>query len=140
VIILDTNIVSELMRPVGDPAVLRWLREVDEGDLVTTSITVAEIEYGLARLPDSARADALRSAAVALWESFATAILPFDIPAARQYGALMAEREHAGRPASAFDAQIAAIARAYGAKVATGNIADFQGMGLKLIDPWALSG
>jgi hypothetical protein len=89
VIILDTNIVSELMRPAADPAVLSWLREVDEGDLVTTTITVAEIEFGLARLPDSARADALRSAAVALWESFATAILPFDILAARHYGALI---------------------------------------------------
>jgi toxin FitB len=140
VTILDTTVVSELMRPVRDPAVLSWLRAVDEGDLVTTTITVAEIEYELARLPDGSRADALRSAAAAQWESFDTAILPFDVPAARHNGALMAERERTGRPTSAFDAQIAAIAKAYGAKVATRNVADFQEMGLKLIDPWALSG
>ena len=138
-IILDTNVVSELMRPAGDPRVLNWMLETGDGDLATTAITVAEIEYGLARLPDGSRADALRTAAAALWESFATAILPFDTAAARDYGALMAARERAGRPTSAFDAQIAAIAKVYKAKVATRNVADFQGMGLKLIDPWGFS-
>jgi toxin FitB len=136
VIILDTNVVSELMRPAGNPAVLSWLRKTGEGDLATTTITVAEIEYGLARLPDGSRADALRTAAASLWESFATAILPFDVPAARHYGTLMAARERSGRPTSAFDAQIAAIAKVHSAKVATRNVADFQGLGLKLIDPW----
>ncbi len=139
-IILDTNVVSELMRPAGDPGVLRWIRKTGDGDLATTAITVAEIEYGLARLPDGSRADALRTAAAGLWESFATAILPFDVPAARRYGALMAACERAGRPTSAFDAQIAAIATVHKAKVATRNIADFRGMGLKLIDPWGFSG
>ncbi len=139
-IILDTNVVSELMRPAGDPRVLRWMRKTGDGDLATTAITVAEIEYGLARLPDSSRADALRTAAAALWASFSTAILPFDVSAARDYGALMAARGRAGRPTSAFDAQIAAIATVHNAKVATRNIADFQGMGLKLIDPWGFSG
>ena len=139
-IILDTNVVSELMRPSGDPHVLSWLRRTGEGDLATTTITVAEIEYGLARLPDGSRAEVLRTAAAALWESFATAILPFDVLAARRYGTLMAARERSGRPTSAFDAQIAAIATVHKAKVATRNIADFQGMGLKLIDPWGFSG
>ena len=139
-IILDTNVVSELMRPAGDPGVLSWMRETSDGDLATTAITVAEIEYGLARLPDGSRADALRAAAAALWESFATAILTFDVTAARNYGALMAARERAGRPTSAFDAQIAAIAKVHNAKVATRNVADFQGMGLKLIDPWGYTG
>ncbi len=138
-IILDTNVVSELMRPAGDRRVLNWMHETGDGELATTAITVAEIEYGLARLPDGSRADALRTAAAALWESFATAILPFDTAAARDYGALMAARERAGRPTSAFDAQIAAIAKVYKAKVATRNVADFQGMGLKLIDPWGFS-
>ena len=136
-IILDTSVVSELMHPAGDPGVLRWVREAGDAALVTTSITVAEIEYGLARQPDGARADALRAAASALWESFAADVLPFDAPAARHYGTLMAARERAGRSTSGFDAQIAAIAKAHEAKVATGNIADFQGMGLTLIDPWA---
>ena len=138
-IILDTNVVSELMRPATDARVLRWVRESGDAELATTSITVAEIEYGLARLPDGARADALRAAAAALWESFPAAILPFDAAAARHYGALMAARERAGRPTSAFDAQIAAIAKAHKAKVATRNGADFQGMGLRLIDPWAIA-
>ena len=139
-IILDTNVVSELMRPAGDPRVLSWMRETSEGDLATTAITVAEIEYGLARLPDGSRADALRTAAAGLWESFATTILPFDVAAARNYGSLMAARERAGRPTSAFDAQIAAIAKVHKAKVATRNVADFQGMGLNLINPWAYTG
>jgi predicted nucleic acid-binding protein len=136
VIILDTNVVSELMRPVADPNVISWVRETGDGDLATTAITVAEIEYGLARLPDGARAETLRAAAADLWASFAAAILPFDVAAASNYGALMTARERAGRPTSAFDAQIAAIAKGHNAKVATRNVADFQGMGLKLIDPW----
>ncbi|MCU0262514.1 MAG: type II toxin-antitoxin system VapC family toxin [Candidatus Nanopelagicales bacterium] len=136
-IILDTNVVSELMRPAGDPRVLSWMRETSDGNLATTSITVAEIEYGLARLPDGTRADALRTAASGLWKSFATTILPFDVAAARDYGSLMAARGRAGRPTSALDVQIAAIARVHKAKVATRNVADFRGMGLKLIDPWA---
>lgn len=138
-IILDTNVVSELMRPAADPRVLTWMRETGDGDLATTAITVAEIEYGLARLPDGSRADALRIAAGALWDSFATAILRFDTAAAREYGALMAARERAGRPTSAFDAQIAAIAKVYEAKVATRNVADFEGMDVRLIDPWGSS-
>jgi predicted nucleic acid-binding protein len=140
VIILDTNVVSELMRPTGDPHVLSWVRETGDGVLATTALTVAEIEYGLARLPDGSRADALRTAAAGLWESFATAILPFDVAAARNYGALTAGRERAGRPTSAFVAQFAAIAKVHNAKVATRNVDDFQGMGLKLVDPWGFSG
>ncbi len=138
-IILDTSVVSELMRPAGDPRVLSWLGETSDGDLATTAITVAEVEYGLARLPDGSRADALRTAAAALWESFATAILPFDVAAASAYGALMASRERAGRPTGSFDAQIAAVATVHRATVATRNVSDFEGMGLKLIDPWAAS-
>jgi predicted nucleic acid-binding protein len=137
VIILDTNVVSELMRAEGHPQVLNWVHGVGEQGLATTTITVAEIEYGLARLPAGARALALRAAASALWESFASSILPFDVAAARSYGELMAERERTGRRTSAFDAQIAAIAKVYQAKVATRNVADFEGMGLRLIDPWS---
>ncbi|MCU0279733.1 MAG: type II toxin-antitoxin system VapC family toxin [Candidatus Nanopelagicales bacterium] len=136
-IILDTNVLSELMRPATDPHVLSWLHGVEEKELATTAITVAEIEYGLARLPGGSRADVLRTAAAALWESFAAVILPFDAPAASAYGQLMSERERAGRPLSAFDAQIAAIARVHQAKVATRNVADFRGMGLRLINPWS---
>ena len=135
-IVLDTNVVSELMRGTTDPRVLRWVGEVGDAELATTSITVAEIEYGLARLPDGARADALRNAAATLWRSFASSILPFDTRAARHYGALMAARERAGRPTGAVDAQITAIATTHDAKVATRNLADFQGMGVRLIDPW----
>jgi predicted nucleic acid-binding protein len=141
VIVLDTNVVSELMRPVGDDAVITWVRESDPSELATTAITVAEIEYGLARLPDGARTEALRKAAASLWVTFAATILPFDSAAAHHYGQLMADRERAGRPTGSFDVQIAAIAaiaKAHQAHVATRNIADFRDMGITLVDPWQL--
>lgn len=87
-IILDTNVVCELTRPVGEVRVLDGVRETGDRELATTAVTVAEIEHGLARLPMGSRAEALRIAAAALWGSFATAILPFDAAAARDYGAL----------------------------------------------------
>lgn len=128
------------MRPTPHPGVLNWIKDAGDAALTITSITVAEIEYGLARLPDGARAAVLRQAAASLWETFADAVLPFTTEAAVQYGELMAKRETAGRPISAFDAQIAAIAKAHASPLATRNIADFRGTGIKLINPWRPSG
>lgn len=139
-IILDTNVVSELMRPIGNDAVITWLHEANPTELATTAITVAEIEYGLARLPDGERAEALGKAAASLWVTFAPTILPFDSEAARHYGQLMTQRERAGRPTGSFDAQIAAIAKAHQAHVATRNTANFRDMGITLIDPWHSAG
>ncbi len=104
-IILDTNVLSELMRPATDPHVLSWLHRVEEKELATTAITVAEIEYGLARLPGGSRANVLRPLR---HQWVLRVILPVRCPRGA-YGQLMSERERAGRPTSGFDAQIAAI-------------------------------
>lgn len=95
-IVLDANVVSGLMRPSANPQVLAWFDRVNATDLATTSITVAEIEFGLARLPDGVRADGLREAASALWTAFASSILPFETSAAIEYGRIVAHRERIG--------------------------------------------
>lgn len=135
-IILDTNVVSELMRLRPDPSVLNWIKRAGDTHLATTSITIAEIEYGLARMSDGARARSLRQAADTMWATFADFILPFTAGAAVHYGPLVAKREMAGRPISGFDAQIAAIAKTFASPLATRNVADFRGTGIKLINPW----
>ena len=135
-IVLDTNVVSELMRAAPAAAVLLWLRRHSDRQLVTTAVTVAEIRYGLARLPDGGRTLLLQRSAGELFETFAEQILPFDAAAAGAYAAITAERERAGRPISAFDAQIAGICRAFGASLATRNVRDFSGTGVDLLDPW----
>ncbi len=108
-IVLDTNVVSELMRPSRDPAVVTWLDQQTRGSLVTTAITVAEIRFGLARLPDGRRATELRQLADEVFGSFPDQVLPFDAAAAALYGDIAAARERGGRPVDALDAQIAAI-------------------------------
>lgn len=134
-IVLDTNVVSELMRATPAAVVVDWVR-ARSGELVTTAITVAEVRYGIARLPDGARKIALQRAADDLFGAYAKQVLPFDNAAALAYGALTAERERAGSPISGFDAQIAAICRSLGAAVATRNGSDFRGTGVAIIDPW----
>jgi len=92
VIVLDTNVVSELMRPGPAPAVVGWVRGCDARELQTTAITVAEIGYGIRRLADGQRRDRLQSAADELFGRFANQVLTFDIPAAEQYASLVTER------------------------------------------------
>lgn len=135
-IVVDTNVVSELMRAHPEPLVLAWVSRTAVSDLVTTAITVAEIDHGLARLPDGRRSAALRRAATDVFDRFADAVLPFDAAAARAYASLVTARERQGRPISVFDAQIAAIAVTHGASLATRNVSDFRDMGLRLVDPW----
>ncbi len=137
-ILLDTNVISELMRPVPAPAVERWVSNQPAAGMFISTITEAELRYGLALLPDGQRQRQLLSQAEAmLTEDFTGRILPFDSPAAVAYAQIAAARRRAGRPISQADAQIAAIALSRGATVATRNIGDFQDCGIKLLDPWS---
>lgn len=136
--LLDTNVVSELMRPRPDAKVQRWLQAQPTDMLATTEITVAEIGAGICVLPAGARQRELRSR----WErwlaqGFGERLLPFDSAAARLYGELFGVRRKAGRPAAAFDLQIAAIARSRDCRVVTRNVGDFAGLGVELINPWS---
>lgn len=136
-IVLDTNVVSELMKAAPDESVRNWIAAQPATSLYTTSITQAEILHGIALLPPGKRRDALEAAAEAMFrEEFAGRILPFGSDAARPYARIAAERRRAGRPISQFDAQISAIARSTGAAIATRNTDDYEGFGVKLIDPW----
>ena len=136
-IILDTNVLSELLRP--DPArqVERWLAAQDGTKVYFTTVGEAELRHGVAILPKGRRRNALATAIEGLLdEDFRDRILPFDRPAARAYATIAAERRAAGRPISQLDCQIAAIARAREATVATRNTSDYEGCGIALIDPW----
>lgn len=135
-IVLDTNVVSELMRPRPAPTVLTWLREQGSNDLYTTAITVAEIRYGIARLPAGQRRTALQQAASEIFAAFPGQILPFDFAAAYAYADVVAHRDHIGATIDGFDAQIAAICRTHAANLATRNAKDFVDTGISIIDPW----
>ncbi|KAA8384976.1 MULTISPECIES: type II toxin-antitoxin system VapC family toxin [Acetobacteraceae] len=136
-IVLDTNILSELMRSGPDGAVLAWMSRQSMMTLFITAITQAEILYGLALLPEGRRRDLLIAAARAMFEEdFSGRILPFDGEAARVYAEIASRRRQAGEPISQFDAQIAAITQSRGASLATRNTRDFLNCGITLINPW----
>ena len=137
-IILDTNVLSELMRPNPSPRVVTWVaKQPAEAELVTTSITEAEIFYGIELLTKGKRRKGLLAAAEAMFaEDLAGRIFGFDSDAARVFSRIAAHRRALGRPISHADAQIAAIAQARGAKLATRNVADFEDCGLNVVDPW----
>jgi hypothetical protein len=137
VILLDTNVLSELMRREPAPAVVHWVGEQSAANLYTTSITQAEILHGIMLLPPGRRRRAFETAAEEMFkEDFGGRILPFGSEAAEPYARIAADRRRAGRPISHFDAQIAAIARCNGASIATRNTADFDGCGVKVLNPW----
>jgi predicted nucleic acid-binding protein len=140
VILLDTNIVSELMRPEPASQVASWVRSRDRRELFTSSITLAEVRYGLARLPDGRRKQVLVDAADDVFRAFSDQVLPVDIAAAEHYAIIASGRERAGKPISGFDALIAAICRSRGAALATRNVTDFADTGIDIVDPWASSG
>ena len=136
-ILLDTNVLSELMRPAPDPAVERWLAAQPDASLFISAITEAELRYGAALLPSGKRRSALTVEIDGmLEEDFDGRILPFDRLAAQAFAAIAADRRQAGRPISQADAQIAAIARSRGASLATRNVPDFDGCGVEVINPW----
>jgi predicted nucleic acid-binding protein len=138
VIVLDTNVVSELMHPRPDTGVVAWVDEQPVDEVFLTAVTTAELRYGLARLPDGRRksdlADRIRRT---LDEDFAGRVLPFDDDAAAHYAEIVVNRERQGVAISMADAQIAAICRSYSADLATRNTRDFAATGITVVNPWA---
>ena len=138
-IVLDTNVVSELLRRSPAPVVLSWLRGQRTGTLFTSAITVAEVTYGIARLPTGRRRSDLDAAAQDVFGAFPAQVLPFDAAAAGRYTGVVADLERNGNPIVGFDAQIAAICLVHSARLATRNVKDFLATGVELIDPWRQS-
>jgi len=137
-IVLDTNVISELMRPIPSTQVVRWVTNQPATGLFTTAITEAEIFYGLELLTKGKRRAGLEAAAEAMFaDDFAGRVIGFDSQAARAFATIAARRRALGKPISHSDAQIAAIAQLYGAALATRDVADFEGCDIRLIDPWA---
>jgi toxin FitB len=136
-IVLDTNVLSEIMKAKPDLGVIGWMAAQAAADLYTTSITQAEILHGVMLLTPGRRRSALEAAATSMFEEeFAGRILGFGSDAASFYARIASDRRRAGRPISHFDAQIAAIARLARAAIATRNTADFEGCGVAVVDPW----
>ena len=136
-ILLDTNVVSELMRTSPDPAVEAWIAEHPVKDLFFSAIGESELRYGAAIMPAGQRRETLVSdIETMLHAAFENRILPFDSGAARAYANIAAKRRFAGRAVAPADCQIAAIARARGMAVATRNVRDFEDMGVELFNPW----
>ena len=136
--ILDTNVLSEIMAASPSRAVLKWVNNQRLADkIVITSITVAEILYGVELLAAGKRRDKLKADAEAMFtEDFAGDILMFDEQAARSLSQIAASRRKQGRPIAEMDAQIAAITHVHSAILATRNTADFEGCGIRLANPW----
>ena len=136
-IVLDTNVVSELMRAEPASRVVEWLDRQDSSDVHLTAITVAELLYGIARLPDGQRKSSLAGHVEAmLSDDFDHRVLSFDEIAAAHYADIVACREQSGRPISSADAQIAATCRSHEAVLVTRNVVDFTSTGLEIVNPW----
>lgn len=137
-IVLDTNVISEVFRPQPDARVVAWLESL-AGDVAITAITLAELLAGVRRLPDGRRKKALSVRIQGALDPYrdSRAVLAFDDAAAEQYADVLVAREKAGLPISTADAQIAAICRSHNATCATRNITDFACTGVELIDPWS---
>lgn len=135
-ILLDTNVVSEAMKPEPDEAVRAWLDEQAAETLYLSSVTVAELMFGIGALPDGKRKDKLTDAVEGVMELFADRILPFDTDAARHYAELAVKARAAGKGFPTPDGYIAAIAASRGFVVATRDTSAFDAAGLEVIDPW----
>ena len=136
-IVLDTNVLSELLRAIPEPGVLRWFDRQPVASVYTTTVTQAEILLGVAVLPAGKRRIQLAAAVAAIFvEDFAERILPFDGDAAIAFADIVAERRSRGSPISQFDAMIAALARSRGAQLATRNVRDFAHCGVDIVSPW----
>lgn len=138
-IVLDTNVISELTRQAPALGVISWLDSLAAAEVSTTAITAAELLYGVARLPSGHRKTELTAAVHGLLsDDFQGRVLSFDERAAGRYADIVTGRERLGRPIGVADAQIAAICRAVGATLATRNTDDFEEAGIELINPWKL--
>jgi predicted nucleic acid-binding protein len=136
-IVLDTNVLSETLRPAPEIRVLAWLSRQSRSALFTTTVTRGEVFYGIRLLPVGARRQGLWDATQAIFnEDFAGRVLNFDCDAADAYAEIAASRKAAGKPISQFDAMIAAVARSRGAHLATRNVRDFVDCGIDIVDPW----
>ena len=136
-IILDTNVLSEALRPAPEPSVLDWLADQPRASLFTTAITRGEILYGIRLLSDGKRRQRLWDAADNIfYEYFAGQVLSFDSDAADMFADIAASRRIAGKPISQFDVMVAAMARSRGAILATRNVKDFDDCGIDVINPW----
>jgi predicted nucleic acid-binding protein len=139
-IILDTNVISEPLKPAGEPSVLSWLDQQSVETLFLTTISLAELRYGVAALPEGRRKDGLNAAlehrVIALFES---RILAFDATAASAYAVIRARAKTAGKAIAAADGYIAAIAAAHGFAVATRDTTPFEAAGVPVINPWDMA-
>ena len=136
--VLDTDVVSELMRPAPEPLIASWITGHATSSLYLTAISEAELRFGLAVMPSGKRRDGLAAGLERMLRTgFANRIPPFDSAAARACAEIAATRRAAGRSISQADGQIAEIARSRGAAVATRNVRDFDGAGIEVVDPWS---
>jgi predicted nucleic acid-binding protein len=136
-IVIDTNVVSEIVKPAPAQAVIEWFVLQKPGDLYTTTVTQAEILYGIELLPKGRRRIALQAAMARIFDQiFEERVLSFDEGAAYAFAMIAARHRASGRTTSDLDLQIAAIALSRGASLAARNIRDFQGCGVELINPW----
>jgi predicted nucleic acid-binding protein len=135
VIVIDTNVLSELMRPQPEPRVIEWLRK-NAVVLALPTVAIGELRYGVTRLSDGRRKASLQQALDALVTRFAGTLINYDVLAANACGEMLAAAEFVGRPMNLADAQIAACARVARASLATRNVDDFATTGLDLINPW----
>ncbi|PSO51039.1 MAG: VapC toxin family PIN domain ribonuclease [Cyanobacteria bacterium SW_9_44_58] len=139
-IILDTNVISEVMRPQPNFQVISWLREYPVEELAITAVSIAEISYGLKRLPEGRRRNSLQwRFQMFIAQGFKDRIFPFDEKAAEVYADIVVNRQQQGKPIEVMDAMIVAIALIKTANLATRNVSDFQNCGLELINPWEIS-
>jgi toxin FitB len=137
-ILLDTNVLSELMRPAPDPRVREWLDGHPADEVWISAVTVGEIRLGIELLPDGKRKTRLAGLADEMFQAeFGNRCLPYDMLAAAEYGSIVAAHSRVGRPVNVEDAQIAAIARSAGLTLATRNVSDFDGIdGVPVVNPW----
>ncbi len=136
-ILLDTNVVSEVMRKRPDQAVRAWLKALPKRELWTASFVIAELLSGIELVPAGRRKEVLREAIEALIaEDFRGQVLKFDVSAARHYGQILALRRQMGRPIREMDVLIAALAKSNDATLATRNLRDFEHCGIHLVNPW----
>lgn len=135
-IILDTNVISEIIKKQPDEHVANWLRNQDTSNLATTAITVAELLAGICRMPEGKRRKYTDTTVKLALMTLEDRTFSFDTQAAADYAHILVEREHRGTPTSIQDAMIAAIACSWDAAIATRNIKDFEGTDVELINPW----
>lgn len=139
-IVLDTNVISELMKPDPDQTVLAWWRRTRAEEVKITAVTTAELLYGVSRLPDGRRKRGLLADVGTVLSVYGDQdIFPFDSAAAEQYAMIVSRREAAGSSIPVLDAQIASICIARQADLATRNVSDFHGLPLTVQDPWAMA-